>query len=161
MFHCWTLLLLYAAIFTGCVQNGLTHAPASMSENNELIAEGNWHIFFKLSGGFAGYRKTMELSNTGVVTAADEKSGRRVTGSMTEREISEIALLAEDIKSIQPSERPANCADCLNYDLTVLMNDQRFSFQLNDLSLPQSGLEPFISILLSLQERIITGKPLN
>lgn len=160
-FPCWTLFLLIISIFTGCVQDGLTLNPASMVENGEQSGQEKWQILFKLSGGVAGYQRTMKLSSSGVVTVADEKSGREVTGKMTEKEMSEIVLLTQDVMLLQPSGRVVNCADCLNYDLAVRMNDRQLNIQLSDLSLPESGAEPLISFLFRLQERIFADKTLN
>jgi len=42
------------------------------------------------------------------------------------------------------------CADCFVYDLEIQVNGEKLSVQLNDISLPNSGLEPLVTYLRGL-----------
>lgn len=161
IFHDLTLFLLLAGGLAGCLQHGSTSsAPSLIAESEHVITE-KWQILLALSGGFAGLRSTMELSSTGSMTVIEQKSARQVVSLVPDKELAEIALLAKNVNSLQPSGRLPNCRDCFQYDFTVRMNGQQFSVQLNDLSLPGSGIGPLINILVNLQERALAGEPQN
>jgi hypothetical protein len=44
------------------------------------------------------------------------------------------------------------CADCFIYDLEIQENGKNFAVQLNDISLPNSGLESLVTYLRGLIE---------
>ena len=159
IFQDLTLSLFLVAGLTGCLQQGLTLPAPSLTAESERGISEKWQILLELSGGFSGLRQTMELSSTGRMTVIEQKSDRQVVSQVPEKELAEIALLTENVKSLQPAGRPTNCRDCFQYDLKVRMNGQQFSVQLNDLSLPGAGIEPLINILVNLQERALAGEP--
>lgn len=158
IFQHLTLFLILAGGLAGCLQTPF--APSFPAESRRGMS-GDWRILFKVSGGFSGLRRTMELSSTGAMTVIEQKSARQVVSLTPEDELAEIALFIENVKSLQLSGRVLTCRDCLEYDLTVRKNGQQFSIQLNDLSLPDSGIEPLINSLVNLQERALAGEPQN
>lgn len=115
----------------------------------------NWHIKLKISGGFAGYRRTMELSSKGQLSVIDQKSSKQAIAQISEKELRDIALCINSNKLIQPSGRLPNCRDCFQYVMEVRTNENEFTIQFNDLSLAGSGMESLVSMLLSLQEKTL------
>ncbi|MBI5675431.1 MAG: hypothetical protein HZC48_06340 [Nitrospirae bacterium] len=157
IFQNLALSLVFVGGLAGCLQHGSTLSAPYLSAERAGAMSENWRIFLELSGGFSGLRRTIELTDTGRMTVIEQKSAKQIVRQIPEKELAEIALLAENVKSLQPSGRLMNCRDCLQYNLIVRMNGQQFSIQLNDLSLPGSGIEPLLSILFNLQKRALAG----
>jgi len=135
-----------------CCFTGYLLGASSNTEGEDTVPE-NWHIKLKISGGFAGHRRTMELSSKGQLRVIDQKLSKQAIAQVSEKELREIASCIDSTKLIQPSGRLPNCLDCFQYVLEVRINGNEFTIQLNDVSLAGSGMESLVSMLLSLQEK--------
>jgi hypothetical protein len=129
----------------------------STAESQRKVLE-KWQIEFTFSGGIAGLRRIVELSDTGQLTVTDQKINRRVAAHVSETELSEIATLVANAQSVTPSGRLPNCRDCFEYGLGISMDGQRFLFKVNDMSLTESGLESLIKALVRLQDKALSGQ---
>ena len=138
-------IFLITLLITGCVPSA-TPEPLN-TPTAELSAPGNdWTIKMTQSGGFAGVSRSVEVSSDGKYTVVDERAKKTVSGELTTDELSELNQLVMTSKYVSAA-KPNGCADCFVYDLEAQVNGEKLSVQLNDVSLPNSGLEPLVSYL--------------
>jgi hypothetical protein len=119
----------------------------------------NWRVTFGLSGGFAGLRRTLDLSSNGELTAVDQKLGKQVSMKLPRVELDQLTALIVAACPFDFSIRALNCPDCLEYMLRIDADAGSFSIQVNDRTLSQSGLEKLISGLVRLQEQALSSGP--
>ena len=134
----------------------LSTATSTTASQHKVLEK--WQIEFALSGGVAGLRRTVELSDTGQLTVTDQKASRQVVAQVPATELAEIVSFLPAVERFQPAGRLPACQDCFQYELGVSMDGQRFSIQLNDLVMVESGLAPLINALVRLQERALSGQ---
>jgi hypothetical protein len=142
-------VLLVTLLITGC-------GPASLPEpfnTPTTNPSGDWTIKMTQSGGIMGLSRSIEVSSDGNYTVIDERANKTVTGELTTNELSELNGLVVTSNYV-PATKPdgMGCADCFVYDLETQVNGEKFSVQLNDISLPNSGLEPLVSYLQGLMD---------
>jgi hypothetical protein len=54
-----------------------------------------------------------------------------------------------------PEKTPHSCADCFIYDLQILSHEGKFSAQVDDISIEESGLSDLVMYLRGIIEREI------
>ena len=76
---------------------------------------------------------------------------KTIAGELSADELSKLNELVSSAEYI-PASKPDGmaCADCFIYDLEIQTNGEKFAIQLNDISLPNSGLEPLVAQLRGL-----------
>jgi hypothetical protein len=148
-------VLLISLFIAGC---GTSATPEPIKtptleprQTDQPSFEGNWMIKMKHSGGIMGLSRSIEILSNGNFTVVDERSNKTVTGMLAENELSKINEQVSSLKYI-PASKPdqTGCADCFIYDLEIQESGEKFAVQLNDISLPSSGLESFVSHLRGL-----------
>ncbi len=120
--------------------------------------EGNWSITFTQSGGFVGVHRTVTITSDGKVAALDEREDRAGTIQLTEAELAELEAQISAARLNRPAEADSGCADCFIYDLQIDSGNARFIVQLDDVTLPESGLQPLIQYLLDLMEQALSSQ---
>jgi hypothetical protein len=107
---------------------------------------GDWHVSMAQTGGIAGVSRTLEISSSGEMTVINERSKKQTT---TQLSTDKVAVLTELVASskYQPISEPTGCADCFIYKLEISSAGEKFQAQLDDISLPDSGLQPLINFL--------------
>jgi hypothetical protein len=115
------------------------------------VPSGEWKIKMNHSGGIMGLSRSIEVASDGKFTVMDERAGKTITAELTENELSELNKQVMNFNFI-PASRPSGmgCADCFIYDLKIQTSGKIFSIQLNDISLPNSGLESLVNYLRGL-----------
>jgi hypothetical protein len=130
------------------------NTPATEAQTSTLPAPGSeWAIKMTHSGGIMGLSRSIEISSDGKFTVMDERAAKTTSGELSADELSKIneqVISAEYIPAAKPDGM--GCADCFIYDLEIQRNGEKFSVQLNDISLPNSGLESLVSNLRGLIE---------
>jgi hypothetical protein len=138
-------VLLVTLLITGC---GSFPSPEPLNTPTiKPSAPGSdWTIKMTQSGGIMGLSRSIEVSSDGKYTVVDERSNKTVTGELTTNELSELNELIVN-SNYEPATKPNGneCADCFVYDLEMQVNGEKLSVQLNDVSLPNSGLEPLVT----------------
>jgi hypothetical protein len=102
------------------------------------------------SGGIMGLMHSIAINSDGEFSATDERSDKTVTGQLTNAELTEIRTLITGMQYIEPSRLNAVCADCFVYAYQIQRGDQRISIQVDDITLPGSGLESLTGSLVKL-----------
>jgi hypothetical protein len=148
-------ILLIGLLIAGCSPSS-THetlkTPTADAQPPTLPAlDGDWMVKMTHSGGIMGLSRSIEVSSDGKYTVLDERADKTVAGELSADELSKIneqVVSAEYIPAVKPDGM--GCADCFIYDLEIQGNEKRFAVQLNDISLPNSGLESLVTQLRSL-----------
>jgi hypothetical protein len=103
------------------------------------------------SGGIMGLSRSIEISSDGKYIVIDQRADETVNGELSTVEVSKVDELITSAKYTSPSKPDGMvCADCFIYDLEIQGAGKKFVVQLNDISLPNSGLEPFVAQLRGL-----------
>lgn len=144
----WAIAWLGILLSAGCTP-ALTQTPAT---NFPSAPGGAWTIRMTLSGGIMGAMKKIEIRSDGSYIVIDERASQTRSGRLS---VAETAALAERAASIehQPNSKQYTCADCFIYNLEISGEEGRFTAQVDDLSLPESGLEALITYLREVMER--------
>jgi hypothetical protein len=150
------LSMLFISLFIAGCGTSFTTTPLKTPipeprQTDQPSFEGNWTIKMKHSGGIMGLSRSIEISSNGIFTVVDERANKTATGMLAENELSKINEQVSSLKYI-PASKPdgMGCADCFIYDLEIQENGRKFAVQLNDISLPSSGLESLVSYLRGL-----------
>jgi len=155
-------ILFLALLTAGCsasVPEPLKSTPESPKSTPELPSsnwpalDGTWKIKMTHSGGIMGLSRSIEISSDGKYTVIDERASKTVTGELAADEISKLKERVSSSKYI-PVTKPdgMGCADCFIYDLEIQGSEDKLNIQLNDISLPTSGLETLVTQLRGLIE---------
>ena len=107
---------------------------------------GNWHISMAQTGGIAGVSRMLEISSSGEMTITDERSNKKNT---TQLSADKFAMLKKLVASTEyrPITQPMGCADCFIFNLHIENGSEKFQVQLDQVNLPNSGLEPLVGFL--------------
>jgi len=155
------LCMLFTTMFiSSCKSNSvpdqLKTPTLERIEFNLPALEGEWIVKLSHSGGIMGLLRSIEISSNGKYTIRDERAGKIIAGVLTTDELSR---LKEQVASSEyrPASKPdgRGCADCFIYELEIHDNGKKFSVQLNDVNLANSGLESLITYLRGLIEAAI------
>lgn len=121
--------------------------------SDKLSLDGEWMIKMNHSGGIMELSRSIEISSNGRLSVSDERTGKKVTGELAADDLSRLNEQVLSYKYI-PITKPdgMGCADCFIYDLEIQGNGKKFAIQLNDINLPNSGLESLIIYLRGLIE---------
>ena len=107
---------------------------------------GNWQISLAQTGGFAGVSRRLEISSSGEMTLTDERSQQHSTTQLPANKFAKLKDLVAATE-YRPITQPMSCADCFIYDLQIDNGSEKFQVQIEDVNLPNSGLQPLISFL--------------
>ena len=117
-----------------------------------------WGVTFRMSGGFAGLVRNLQVSSAGDVSAEDSRRQVRVTAKTTPEELAALnAFIAQQVPSRQAVS--GSCADCFLYELDVDAGGQRSNFRFDDATLMASGIEPTVRTLAAMLNRALTIQP--
>ncbi len=145
-------LPLMALAFMGCgFYYSATPTPEQILLPTESAQElpllvGDWHITINQSGGIAGTSRTLEISGSGDLTIFDMRTNKQIVARLPADKLAELVRLVASSKYHAPSE-PSGCVDCFIYTLVINNGDRNFQAQLDDVSLPDSGLHPLLFFL--------------
>lgn len=147
-------MLVSAFLVAGCasspaVTEANTPAPAPvLLPTPTLPVADEWTIKMTHSGGIMGLMRSLEVSSDGKYTVVDERANKTVSGKLS---FNELATLSEMISILDGADvkqpGPGNCADCFIYDLEIHSGEKNIVVQLDDISLPESGMIDLVSFL--------------
>ncbi len=152
----WAIIA--GGLLTACSIPQLSPTVTPVPSKTATIAAENWQIQLRVSGGFAGIRRVLDVASTGQLTAVDEKTSRQISAQVPAKELSEINALLKTIQSYQLPSRPPPCPDCFNYALNVRLDGKPISVEFNDQNLSASGWAPLVGLLSDLLQRALDGK---
>ncbi|MEK6752987.1 MAG: protealysin inhibitor emfourin [Chloroflexota bacterium] len=147
-----SVLLIAGCASSPAVTEANTPAPTPvLLSTPTLPVADEWTIKLTHSGGIMGLMRSLEVSSDGKYTVVDERANKTVSGELSE---SELAELREVVASLDYKDKqkpnPGGCADCFMYDLEIQDGAKNFSIQVDDISLPESGMETLVRFLREL-----------
>ena len=137
------LLIMLAVFIMGCKGEEKTYSSPTLSEE--------WTIKMTQSGGIMGLRRSIQVASDGSYLIVDERAQTSVTGTLTEQQLSELQDLTNNLKFTSP-ENQAVCADCFVYDIEIESGGKKMILQVEDISLPDSGIEALVTFLRGILE---------
>ena len=142
------ILMLTVTLLSACTN--VTPVPVKATPS---APTASWTVKMAHSGGIMGLLRVIEVSSTGNFTVLDERTQKTVNGQLSEAEISHLAELVAKAVLAVPGKPNNSCADCFIYTLEISTTGKPFQAQVNDISLPGSGLEPMITFLRELMDQ--------
>jgi hypothetical protein len=145
------LIVLILSLLAAC-------APVPQAGDQLPDLEGTWSITLSQSGGFAGVQRTVTITADGKVVAMDARADHRGTLQLSEAELEKLKQHVSAAGVVGPTGTDTGCADCFLYDLKIVTSTSSFSVALDDVTLPESGLEPLITHLRGLMEQALAAQ---
>lgn len=135
-----------------------TKTSASARKDGRI---GDWHITYELSGGYAGIRRRLELSRSGILVAQDLKQQKRVEQRIPEQELDKIAkILAENdfMQGTGARDKLSNrCADCLQQVITLATEGEQYRID-NNMIPHSSASKKLAEILSSMMDQALSSR---
>ena len=116
------------------------------------VSRDVWQLTLQLTGGFAGIDRQLELSSTGELKVTDRRRGTQVITQASATELAQIASMVADLKSVD-AVRESTCRDCVQYDLRIRLSGRSLLFNINDVSLVGTPVEPLAKVLTGVLNR--------
>ena len=149
--------LLVTLLIAGCNPSSTSTPQPLKTPTLEFIKsnlpslDGEWTINMTHSGGIMGLSRSIEISSDGNYIVVDERSNKSVTKKLSTNELSKLMEIVSNTEYITPERSlPSGCADCFIYNLEIYGEGKKFAVQLDDISLPNSGMETLITHLRGL-----------
>jgi hypothetical protein len=152
LFH----IAIFSALFLSAC-GGVTTVPPTTSEpvkGSLPTLAGSWTITMTHSGGIMGLSRSVEIDSTGIYIVKEDRTDQDFTGQLSEEELADLMYVVNST-SYEEKKRPRGCADCFVYNLQIMSDTGRFSAQVDDTSIEESGLSALIMTLRGIIEREI------
>ena len=149
------VLSLFCAIGVSGWVGGLanrTFPPTSTTPSIQDVPHDAWQLTLQLTGGFAGIDRQLELSSTGELKAIDRRRGTQSTAQASASELAQIASMVADLKAVD-AVRENPCRDCVQYVLKIRLSGRSLLFNMNDVSLVGTPVEPLANALTGVLNR--------
>jgi hypothetical protein len=144
-----------AVVVCACAASG---GQATSSERNgQRVPPGAlpWTLTLHVSGGFAAVERTLKVSSAGDVSAEDSKRREPATARATTAELATIrSFVVMEIAGSR--DRSGECRDCFRYTLEIAAIGRLSMFELDDVTLAGSGIEPLVRLLITMLNRTLT-----
>ncbi|MCL4270539.1 MAG: hypothetical protein KJZ72_13385 [Anaerolineales bacterium] len=143
----WFLGMILPLFVLGCMSTSATPT----SEPTPLSVEDGWTIKMTQSGGIMGLMRSIEVNSGGSYTVNDERASQHVSGTLTKSQLDGLNKVLT-VMQFTPSRPTGVCADCFIYEIDIQANGNQTLIQVDDLSLPDSGMVSLITELRGLME---------
>jgi hypothetical protein len=157
--------LIHLAIFGTLLLSACTAAPttATLPENtntpepatgNLPALNGSWTISMTHSGGIMGLMRSVDVDSSGAYTVQDSRGEQSFTGQLSDEELANLIQVV-NATEYNASGKPHGCADCFVYNIKISGEGGKFSAQVDDTSMEESGLTSLIVALRNIIAREI------
>jgi hypothetical protein len=145
------IIALLVASCTNLPANTPTDIPAATPTLPAVSNE--WTVKMTHSGGIMGLMRSVEISSDGNYTVTDDRTRKDIKGKLSESELETLSGVVTNAK-LTNSDKPgiSVCADCFIYELEILSNGKISTIQLDDITLPGSGMEALVNSLRELMD---------
>lgn len=151
----FTFFAALALLVSGCSPAATTVAvtPTLASTPSLPAADEGWAIRMTHSGGIMGLMRSVEVSSDGSFTVTDERAGKTVTGKLADNELAQLSeLIAASENAAMQGPGLGVCADCFIYALEIQSGENKLIVQLDDITLPESGMETLVKFLRGIMD---------
>lgn len=111
--------------------------------------DGEWLVQLTQSGGIAGISRLIGISSSGEMTISDIRTGEKTASQLAADKLAELNKLVAS-SSYRPASQPSGCADCFIFTLQITSANGSFQAELDQLALPDSGLQPLVNYLAAM-----------
>lgn len=136
-----------ALLMTGCASLATQTAAATPALP---IPAGEWTVEMTHSGGIMGLMRTIEISSGGSYSVTDERANKTISGELSKDELAKLTEIITSTNYIASDKPKGGCADCFIYDIKIQGSEKNLAVQLDDISLPSSGMENLVTFLRGL-----------
>ncbi|MFN3491467.1 MAG: hypothetical protein ACK40V_04520 [Anaerolineales bacterium] len=133
--------LLIILLISSCSSPKITYTPPPI--------EGDWSVRMIQTGGIAGVNRAVEVLSNGRYTVYQQAGGKGIKKQLSETDLAKLEELITNLE-IANVQTDSICADCFEYDIEIQSGGRKMVFQLNDMSLPDSGAGELVTFLQSL-----------
>lgn len=141
------MTLIIALLVSGC-SPAFTQVPLATQPSSPA---DEWSVKLTQSGGIMGWMRSVEVSSDGRYTITDGRANKTVTGKLDGSRLSELHEIVENARFISGAP-PGVCADCFVYKIEIRNGGRNLTAQLDDTTLPGSGMEPLVEFLRGLMD---------
>jgi hypothetical protein len=114
--------------------------------------EDDWSVTLTQTGGFIGVNRSVSITADGKVVAIDLRTQQTGTLQLSAAELTALQAEVLAARVTGPTGTRTGCADCFLYSLHIDSPAGSFRVELDDVTLPGSGLQPLVAHLLQLME---------
>lgn len=143
----WFFGMILPLFVLGCASASATPT----SQPTPFAMEKEWSIKMTQSGGIMGLMRSIAVNSDGSYTVNDERTGQSVSGTLKKSQLDGLNKVLT-VMQFTPSRPAGVCADCFIYEIDIQANGNQTLIQVDDLSLPDSGMESLITELRGLME---------
>lgn len=143
----WFFGMMLSLLMLGCA----SASAAPTSQPTPVSVETGWTIKMTQSGGIMGLKRSIEVNSDGSYTVNNERPSQHVSGTLTKSQLDGLTNLLTTMQ-FTPAHPAGVCADCFIYEIDIQVNGNQTLIQVDDLSLPDSGMNPLITELRGLME---------
>ena len=118
-----------------------------------LAFPDHWRLEFSRSGGIAGEMKTITVTDDGSFVATGRGLQESLEGTLSKEEVGEVGGLLAEVYPFRSIPRGSECRDCFLYTIRLDLGGRLTEITLDDVTLPNSGLEQLVATLNSVLER--------
>lgn len=140
-------ILIIILLITGCSSSS---SPTTISATMP-VTDNIWTVKMTHSGGIMGLMRSVEVSSNGNYIVTDERTKQTITDKLPADELATLNKLVTNAEYATAQKPvPSGCADCFVYDIEMQGGGKKFAVQLDDISLPGSGMELLVTFLREL-----------
>ncbi|MBE0671184.1 MAG: hypothetical protein IH588_11395 [Anaerolineales bacterium] len=132
---------------TGCAS--LATQTAAATPALPIIVD-EWTVEMTHSGGIMGLMRAIKISSGGSYTVTDERANKTISGELSKDELAKLTEIITNTSYITSEKPKGVCADCFIYDIEIQGSGKNLAVQLDDISLPGSGMENLVTFLRGL-----------
>jgi hypothetical protein len=119
-----------------------------------LTAADVWHLSFRLSGGFAGLDRELQIESTGELRASDRRRSLTAAARAPAEELARIRSFAAKLPAAPPAG-DGLCRDCLVYEIRLTTETRSLATRLDDVNVSASGLSELVDTLKNVLTRTL------
>lgn len=151
--YAFLIILLIAGCKSSLTPEPLKTPTLEPPKSNLPALDSEWTINMAYSGGIMGLSRSIEISSDGRFSVTDERAGKKIIGNLSADDLSKLNGQVRSSEYFPASKLDGmGCADCFIYDLNIQGDGKNIAAQLNDINLPNSGLEALVVYLRGLIE---------
>jgi hypothetical protein len=136
-------LLLMILLISGCSSPEIAHTAPELEEG--------WSVRMIQTGGIAGVNRAVEVLSDGSYTVYQQAGAEGIKGQLSETDLAKLEDLIANLE-IANVRTDSMCADCFEYNIEIQSGGRKMVFQLDDISLPDSGAGELVMFLSGLMK---------
>jgi hypothetical protein len=117
-----------------------TKSPEKSIEPQACALPAEWEITLTRSGGFAGLSQLVFISSRGTLLVQDLPKGETRESTILQDEVAKISEMLSGACPFEIPQRAGRCPDCLEYDLSIIMDGRLYRVKFNEINITDNLL---------------------